>query len=319
MSPGNASKAGQSVRRRKLAESDAIRLRNLARKQRKPVVLDALKSYRATIPPSRFKSLNVCEVYQRVRISEWVNDLIHTIKSGGSIPDPIAIAERPDGSLWIVDGQQRFWAATECGISLEATIYKVPDPRTDDYATEKKLFYVLNRTRGLSSIKRVGAWAGHVTTIIKRVIATGAYPHAVDLNNPGASSYSAPNLVRGIVGLLSPAASNAFHGIDAVLGHSETLLTSKDSQQKAQAFLLLVPRVYPHPQAARMLAVIALARVAADRWRERIVEVDATTINNLRRMNVGAYAPTWSAKFLPLLESAYGARWPGAPKKGSGK
>jgi ParB-like nuclease domain. len=310
---------GNAVRRRKLAESDAVRLGHLARKHRKPVVLDALKSYRATIPPARFRQLNVCEIYQRIRIAAWVNDLIHTIKAGGSIPDPIAIAERPDGTLWIVDGQQRYWAADECKISLEATIYKVPDPHTDDYATEKKLFYVLNRTRALSSIKRVGAWAGHVTGLLRRVMGAGAYPHPIDLNNPGASSYSAPNLVRGVVALLSPAASSAFHGIDAVLGHSETLLPSKDAQQKAQAFLLLVPRVYPHPSAARMLPVIALARVAAERWREKVTDVDATTINNLRRMNVASYAPTWSSKFLPLVESAYASRWPESSKKKGGK
>jgi ParB-like nuclease domain len=303
------------VSRRRLVESDAVRLAHLNRRGRKPIVLDALKSYRATIPPSRFKHLNVDEHYQRVRITGWVNDLIHTIKAGGTIPAPISIAERPDGALYIVDGQQRFWAASECEISLEATIYKVPDPRTDDYATEKKLFYILNRNRALSSIKRVGAWAGHVTTIIRRVIETGGFPHPVDMNSPGASTYSAPNLVRGVVAVLAPAASTAFGGIDAVLRYSETLLATKDAQQRAQAFLLLVPRVFPHPAQARMLAVIALGRVALQRWANGVTDVDPNTINRMRRMNVITYAPTWSVKFLPLVEGAYAQRWPATPTK----
>jgi ParB-like nuclease domain len=303
------------VVRNRLIDSEAVRLSHLNRRGRKPIVLDALKSYRATLPPSRFKHLNIDEAYQRVRITGWVNDLIHTIKAGGTIPAPISIAERPDGALYIVDGQQRFWAASECETSLEATIYKVPDPRTDDYATEKKLFYILNRNRALSAIKRVGAWAGQVTTIIRRVVEAGGYPHPVDMNSPGATTYSAPNLVRGVVAVLAPAASNAFGGIDAVLRYSETLLATKDAQQRAQMFLLLVPRVFPHPAQARMLAVIALGRVAFQRWADGVTEVDPTTINRMRRMNVLTYAPTWSVKFLPLVEGAFAQRWPATPKK----
>jgi hypothetical protein len=32
-------------------------------------------------------------------------------------------------------------------------------------------------------------------------------------------------------------------------------------------------------------------------------------------MNVLNFAPTWSSKFLPLVEGGYAQRWPAPPKK----
>jgi hypothetical protein len=64
-----------------------------------------------------------------------------------------------------------------------------------------------------------------------------------------------------------------------------------------------------------MLAVIALGRVAFQRWADGITDVDPNTINRMRRMNVLTYAPTWSSKFLPLVEGAYAQRWPATSTK----
>lgn len=295
---------------RLLAADDAGRARYLARRIKKPIVLDALKFYRATLPPARFKQLNVDEAYQRVRMTSWVNDLIQAVKSGGSIPDPIAVAERPDGSLWIVDGQQRFWAASECGIPLEATIYKVPDPRTDDYATERRLFYVLNRAKALTSNKKVGAWSGQVTTILRRVEASGAYPHKIGYEWASQSAYGAPVLVRGVVALLSPGPSPAFDDIDSVLRTSETLLAAREAPARAQAFLLIVPRVFKDPKTAKFLSVIALARVVRQAG---FAPPTAQACARLSRVNVHALTlGSYAKRFLPMVIAAYERHWPPA-------
>lgn len=302
--------AGKKTRHRRLSESDAVLKMHLDRRTKKPITLDQLKTYRATIAPQRFKQLNVDETYQRVRIAHWVNDLIHTIKAGGWVPDPIALAERPDGSLWIVDGQQRYWAASECGVPLEAIIYKVPDPKTDNYVTERKLFYVLSRTYGLTTVNRVATWAGRVTELLHQVDESDAYTtHHIGFKHGGGTVYNPSVIVCGIVTLLSSAVARG--SLDSVLRRSETLLETVAARQRATAFIALIPRVWPHPPDARRLAVLGLARVARLRWADRITDVTPTVASRVGRVNVSLLTNgSISLRFLPLVEGAYAKRWP---------
>jgi len=118
--------------------------------------------------PSDFPKINVDQVtYQRHRTNE-VNELIHVLRNGGKFPQPIAVAVRPDGSWYLVDGLQRFSAAVECDEPLPMLLYKSTGARA-----EAVLFQILNRHVALQRDTTVKAWQGPGAEMIR---AAAAHP-----------------------------------------------------------------------------------------------------------------------------------------------
>jgi hypothetical protein len=145
--------------------------------------------------------LKVDSRYQRERITDEVNELIHVIKAGGLIPQRVAIAVRPDGSRYLADGQQRWWAHVDTGTPMAATLYYV-----QSYDAEKKLFDVLNNRRGLQSATRIKAWhgeTGKVLTMLNESPESGLRGHLSYSNGQVKHGYNAGHVVRGLTALIS--------------------------------------------------------------------------------------------------------------------
>jgi hypothetical protein len=66
-------------------------------------------------------SLRVDPDYQRPPDREKIASMVSDRKAGGSL-QPIKVNERPDGSLWITDGQHRAAAAALCGETTIAAV-----------------------------------------------------------------------------------------------------------------------------------------------------------------------------------------------------
>jgi hypothetical protein len=108
-----------------------------------------------TIEVDELADLMIDYSYQRAKLTKKVGELVQVLKSGGTIPDPISVAVRPDGKKYIVDGQQRFWAALEAERPLKAKLYHVKS-----HDAELKLFEALNNVTSLTAAVVINAWTG---------------------------------------------------------------------------------------------------------------------------------------------------------------
>lgn len=99
-------------------------LLTLAHKLQAPAVV----AKRATTDTVRVRiaDLQVDHDYQRPPDREKVLAILEHLKAGGTV-DPITVNQRPDGSLWITDGQHRAMAAAAHGLSqIDAHVTSIP-------------------------------------------------------------------------------------------------------------------------------------------------------------------------------------------------
>src|SRR5207247_7921151 len=88
---------------------------------------------------------------------------------GGVIPEPILVSERPDGSRYVVDGQQRWLAHFDAQKPIKAIVIKVPS-----VAVEAKLFQVANNATRLSAAHVIRSWPGPAGFTFQRLDVHGA-------------------------------------------------------------------------------------------------------------------------------------------------
>jgi len=302
--------AASLLGKRKLADSDAIQATHLARRLVKPVlvtgVTDAVEV--TIIQPSEFKTLNVDERYQRVRIGDEVNSLIHVLKSGGSIPDPIDIAERRDGSRWIVDGQQRFWAHDEVKVPLKALIHKV-----DSLDAEVNLFVALNSRRKLTPKAVLKGWPGLSGQFIRRIATSEKSPvrGMVDLLNNSKLPLDGPSLLRSVL-VVTTGTKPGGDMVTQTLPRTDAALAVPGMIAWAEAFVELVAAVFGMQAGAgrvRVLPLIALANVAHRKFKAAGRPTFPKSCARLRKLNWDTIAPTHAEQFLPLLEREVERRW----------
>lgn len=149
--------------RRKLTESEIANATRVRKRQGLVVGKLSNPEYRV-FSPAELTQLNIDESYQRMQIKTQVNDLAHVLRQGGEIPDPITVAQRPDKSLWIIDGQQRFWAHMDVQKPLKAMVYKVADVEE-----EKNIFLAMDRHVKVTPAYFVKAWPGEASKLLTEV------------------------------------------------------------------------------------------------------------------------------------------------------
>ena len=143
------------MKHRKKTRYEKTRITSISKKTSPMVVRGVRALGSVVVSVDELDELNIDDDYQRREIRREVNELIAALKAGGIIPDPISLAIRKDGTRWIVDGQQRYWAYWNCELPLQAQLYEV-----DDIDAERGLFSVLNRQVRLNTHTRVMAWPG---------------------------------------------------------------------------------------------------------------------------------------------------------------
>jgi hypothetical protein len=85
--------------------------------------------------------LNICDAYQRTIVVSQVNSIAKDLDQDAF--GSLTVGERRDGSLWIVDGQQRWEAAKKLGIqSVPCDVFDSEGPRH-----EARVFRIKNKHR----------------------------------------------------------------------------------------------------------------------------------------------------------------------------
>jgi len=257
-----------------------------------------------TIQPHEFGSLRVDDTtYQRMRTS-LVNELIYVIKNGGRIFGRVAIAKRPDGSLWIVDGLQRFMAALECGVSIPADLYTSEGPQA-----EALLYQALNNRRNLAADNIVKSHQGPGAHMLMERVRTEGDPYYGNVSlGVGKRPYSAFILIKAMLAATTGLLPNGKAGqvcsrLDFALRNDPT------AKARAEAILRLIPLVFPAIHPMKLLPAVALGLVAANRWQKVVVFPGPKTYEGLKRINWDTLFETASARFLPSVKAAIEKRW----------
>lgn len=304
------SRAGKQVRNRRLAESAKVNAAADAKRLRKQVmVTGVVVADRITvIQPDQFSQLNVDEQYQRLRIGDEVNALISVIRAGGAIPDPVDISERPDGSWWIVDGQQRFWAHFETKTPLRAHIHKV-----DSIVAEVNLFIALNSRRKLGSKAVLKGWPGPAGELVRRLNISDKSPlkGMIDNANNSKLPLDSITIVKGVLAALTgmyPSGDTATF----LLPRVDSALRQTGAAAWADAFAQLVGAVFGGKAGqgrVRVLPVIALGRVAYRKYTAAGRPVFPSSCVRMRAVNWDTLVPTHARQYLPLIEEKIEKLW----------
>lgn len=284
-------------------------------KGRKPVILvtGVEPGREVTIPASKLDTLQIDERYQRAEIKRWVNELITVLLAGGQVPDPISIAVRPDGSHWIVDGQQRYWAHWHCERPIRAKLYRV-----ETYEQELALFHALNATKTVNANVLVGSWPGPAGDLLHWLNESPESPLREEVHfAPGAPKWAATIVARMVCSALGESDA-PFRAVKLVMGaidrHVER--AKRTTYKRAQMNTLLAQQVFEGAVRVPMIPAVALARLAAERWAGvdgsgSYPMPDTRTIRRLQqtpweKLTAGTYAK----RFLPTVMEELAYRWP---------
>jgi hypothetical protein len=288
-----------------LGTSPAVLRHAIARRKAAPLVFKHLAKPRlVTLQPDDLANIGIDERYQRAQITTECHRIVHALKSGGSVPAPITVAVREDGSQWCVDGQQRWWACLDCQHPLQALVYAI-----QDWNVERDLFNVLNDHVALNAESIVHAHSGPTAAMIRE--AADKPGHAL-CGHVGfgrrSGPYSAPLLARG---MLAAATGIAPVGaIKQVLARCDFALQDAAAIERAQTYLALIPLIFPTTTTLRYMAAIAIGRVAHERWRERVAIPSPKVYERLKRVNWDTITPTREARQIVVMEEYIKARWP---------
>lgn len=301
-----------SAARRKKAESEALFASSQARRINEPVIVSGVKfaSTVTVIQPEDQCRLNLDERYQRGEQHKDVNTLITVIKSGGQIPQPIDVSERPDGSWYIVDGQQRYLAHLATKTPLKAHIHKV-----DNTEAEERLFIALNSRRNLNPRVVIRGWPGPFGIFIRRMntdeksIVRGL----IDLSQGGNSHLPLdPAVVLSGVIIVLTGTFPSGDTITSRLPRADAALKLAGSVVWAENFIALLAAVFgarPGARRVRLLPVLALAKVAHRKYVEAGRPVFPRSAARLRAINWDNLVPSHARQYLPILEEKMEKLW----------
>lgn len=287
---------------RKKTGSEKVRAAGAARvKSRPTIVLERMPSRQALVLTGD-KHLLVDPRVQRVDIvTTMVQELSTVLLANGTILDPVKIAERPDGILSIVDGQQRYWAFVNCKIEkFPAIIYKTDG----DIDTERKMFQIFNRHIVVNANTITKSWPGPVGEAIRQLESHASSPlHGmIGLGNPGRRPLEASILAKG---LLCAVTGVTWGGaIERVLTRIDTeLVQSSSAKARIAAYAKLMADIFVRVKGerprVRTLMAQAIGVVAHRRWASGTLSQPAPRVlSTLRRVRWDKVAPSWANKYL---------------------
>lgn len=304
-------KSGGSLKGSRYIVRDENREKYAKRRVSPPLIVRELRRGRyILIAVTDHGRLGVDERYQRIKITPLINTLYHVLREGGTIPDPISVAQRIDGSWWILDGQQRYWAYVDAKLPIPAIVFEVPD-----FETERSLFLVLNDRRRVKADHIVQAWPGPGASYLRElnVKANSPLRDGIDFGRHGTRPYGAAILSKACVALLYRAPTGWTGQINAILMRFDAAVAQGGSVVRMDAFMRLLAFLVPpevRSQKFRFLPIIALAKVAAERWVGPRIELPSIrSLASLRRIKWESVAPSPAIKFLPLLITEVDKRW----------
>lgn len=268
-------------------------------------------------PAADLRTLGIDPSYQRLEIRAHVNHLIAVLESGGEVPVPIIVARRRDGSLWVVDGQQRYWAHWHTHRPIRALIYDVVD-----LEQERQLFIISNRTKAVAPGWKLRAWPGPSSELVAWMASDPespfqgriAFRDSIGGSQHRASLVAASIIVKGLA--VAVTASAHTNKIEEVLEKLDRALNDNRARvfKIAQMFGVLIYSIMGDERAPHSIPTLALGIVAGERWRGLKVSdafplPQGRSLKKLQEFQWDRHAPSHSSQWLPVLVPALSKIW----------
>jgi hypothetical protein len=265
------------------------------------------------VEPDNLLDLKIDESYQRAKVTSEVNELISVLEAGGMFPQTAAIAIRPDGSRYIADGQQKWWACVAAVKPLRVSLFEVAN-----YDAEKKLFDVLNNRRQLNGATRVNAWHGEAAKVIQLLESS---PDSAIRNNihmgPSKSKHGYPNtlVLRGLVALTHGYATGPVR--DSLVNYDAAYKRNpRWSTRAALDFSKILAGVFPPRDTSAFTygAAIVMGKTCRSRWEGLLHTVSwphpsAAQMEDMSHVPWREIMPTgssvWHARGVEVVESIW--------------
>ena len=298
-------------------KSDKMWQSVLSRKKRSPVVLSMDPPRFKLVKTSEYHLLEVDMRYQRDIQPEEVADLIQVLKKGGSIADPITLAQRrwtddysKPGKYYIADGQQRALAYMECEKEIPAMIYQ-----TDSLEQERTLFVVMNTKISVHPNAIVQSYAGHLAQCLREVNADPSHPlfrriHFRPGTSLGARNFMASSLAKAAASVVTGIYDSA-RRIGDILGKADALLkTDPAARARLDAYLHLVGQVFSPGDYVKVLGMHSLAIVAHRKWSTGAPSMPSgPALKRLQSLKWDDIILGYKALYRPVSEGAIQAAW----------
>jgi hypothetical protein len=278
-------------------------------RQRSPLVVQGVsKPVPMLVGVDKFHLLDIDSRYQRDRVRPEVSDLIAALQAGGSVPAPICLVRRKykengrvSELLWVVDGQQRAWAHLWLKRPFNALVYEV-----DSLDHERDLFVALNTFVSLSAKQHVESASGAAAAMIREVSADAAHPlHGLIAFRNGGGGIASSSVARGIFAAMLGRPSNG--RIQDILRTCDAAMGDRRSEERARAFLQIIPGVFP--SGAKTLPLSAVGLVAYRRWQDGVVLPSKAILSRVRRINWDHFAPSPSLRWMPTILKQVEQAW----------
>jgi hypothetical protein len=277
------------------------------------IVKGASISQDITVRSSMLSTLGIDKRYQRMFIKSKVDLLITVIKEGGLI-EPIAVVKRPDGSYWIVDGQQRWEAHCKTGTDIRARVYSIDVGGNAGLDIERRLHNALNNNTKQSPPCVLKSHPGIGAQLLRRRNddeGNSLYRRVQLETGTRRGNVAATALVHGMLEALGCKAPGSMN--DHALPRLDARLNEKGNIDRVERYLDLVGMVFPASDKYRMpmpLAVRALGAVCYLKWKDRPPTLPTTrSIASMRRVDWSKVCPSSAWRFLPVAVGEILSRW----------
>lgn len=277
-----------------------------------PLVLDAdvKMIWQGLMSVNALMALQIDTRYQREEISSEVNMLIHVLNHKGQIPDPVTIAERPDGSRWIVDGQQRWWAHVDTAKPMQARVYAVKN-----YDQELTLFHVLNNSKKLTARTRLQSWPKAAGDAIRWMNEAEESPMRGLISfTTGHQPFPVVTVMRALATTVVGALGNG--AIERICGgfDRESEKDKKWVDKATRMLSFVLASMFDNTTPLRHLTALAIGRLCHATWRPLSAD-DAwpsptpKQLARFKRTDWERLAPGYAVRWLPVVTGAMLGIW----------
>lgn len=268
-----------------------------------------------TITPREFGKVDVDRRYQRDRIDVRVNMLVEVLKAGGSIPDPITLVKYrfaevgvDSDKLWLVDGQQRFFAALEAERPIQAMLYEA-----DSLEAVREFFLAMQAVVHVAPNRQVDVSTSVCAGILRDAVTDSKHPlfNRVATNQGVRHRLAAATLIKGMMVAATggKGGSSGIAGIQGVMARLDAeIVKHRSARERAEAFLALAATCLR--DSAPYLVVVTLAKVANDKWEGGYIRMPSeSACKALKKVDWQVKLPSYASRFAPVVTAEILKLW----------
>lgn len=277
----------------------------LSRRAQMPLVFkNSREPERIVVDEKALANLVIDPRVQREEVKPLVNDLIVALQSGGAVLQPLTLGRRVDGTLSVLDGQQRLWAHIHCNKTIRADVWPV-----ENIEEERLAHIILNTKRGQNPNHLAYVYPGQAGEFLRGIIDKPTHPLHNNTNcgkNPK-RPYAASVLAKCLLTFLT--GGTACVGIQTTMARLDTCFKTDGCAKRAGQFFDLLTLLNTPRQKLRPLPGVGIALIARKRWEKAVVFPPAKVSTAIQKINWNTQVPSLNMICLPNVMKLLEERW----------